>query len=151
MEQYLQLIVSVLAGLATAIPLAIKLVEYVRKAVKEKNWPKVVSLVIDLMSEVEGKMEVGADKKTYVLAMLKASADTIDYDLDEKDYEKIGDLIDSMCDMSKVLNANKPVATEGKKETTELSGGMQHESWRNCWMERRWLASAPYLYPDCTN
>lgn len=36
MEQYLQLIVSVLAGLATAIPLAIKLVEYVRKAVKEK-------------------------------------------------------------------------------------------------------------------
>lgn len=117
MEQYLQLIISVLAGLATAIPLAIKLVEYVRKAVKEKNWPKVVSLVIDLMSEVEGKMEVGADKKTYVLAMLKASADTIDYDLDEKDYEKIGDLIDSMCDMSKVLNANKPVATEGKKET----------------------------------
>lgn len=117
MEHYLQLIVSVLAGLATAIPLAIKLVEYVRKAVKEKNWPKVVSLVIDLMSEVEGKMEVGVDKKTYVLAMLKASADTIDYDLDEKDYEKIGDLIDSMCDMSKVLNANKSAAANGKKET----------------------------------
>ena len=75
--EWLQLIVSVLAGLATAIPLAIKLVEYVRKAVKEKNWPEVVSLVIELMSEVEGKMEVGADKKTYVLAVLKASADTI--------------------------------------------------------------------------
>ncbi|HBC91142.1 MAG TPA: hypothetical protein DCZ00_06850 [Lactococcus sp.] len=116
MEQYLQLIVSVLAGLATAIPLAIKLVEYVRKAVKEKNWPKVVGLVIDLMSEVEGKMEVGADKKAYVMAMLKASADTIDYDLDEKDYEKIGKLIDNMCDMSKVLNANKTVAAEGKKD-----------------------------------
>ena len=36
--EWLQLIVSVLAGLATAIPLAIKLVEYVQKAVKEKNW-----------------------------------------------------------------------------------------------------------------
>ena len=33
MEHYMQLIVSILAGLATAIPLAIKLVEYVRKAV----------------------------------------------------------------------------------------------------------------------
>ncbi len=116
--EWLQLIASIMAGLITAIPLAIKLVEYVKKAVKEKNWPKVVRLVIDLMSEVEGKMEVGADKKAYVLAMLKASADTIDYDLDDKDYEKIGGLIDSMCDMSKVLNANKSVAADGKKETT---------------------------------
>lgn len=49
--------------------------------------------------------------------MLKASADTIDYDLDENDYKKIGDLIDSMCDMSKVLNANKSAAANGKKET----------------------------------
>ena len=116
MENWVELVVSVLAGLATAIPLAIKLVEYVRKAVKEKNWPKVVDLVISLMSEVEGKMESGADKKAYVLAVLKASADTIDYDLTEEDYEKIGDLIDSMCDMSKVLNADKSVAANGKKE-----------------------------------
>lgn len=115
--EWVRLIVSVLAGLTTAIPLAIKLAEYVQKTMKEKNWSKVVSLVIELMLEVEGKMEVGADKKTYVLAMLKASADTIDYDLDENDYKKIGDLIDSMCDMSKVLNANKPVAANGKKET----------------------------------
>lgn len=34
--ELLRLIVSVLAGLATAIPLAIKLVEYVQKAVREK-------------------------------------------------------------------------------------------------------------------
>ena len=40
MEHYLQLIVSILAGLVTAIPLAIKLVKYVRKAAKEKNGPK---------------------------------------------------------------------------------------------------------------
>lgn len=104
MDQYLQLAITVLAGLATAIPLAIKLVEYVQKSVKEKNWPKIVELVIQLMSEVEEKMENGEDKKVYVLAVLKASADTIDYDLDSEDYEKIGDLIDSMCEMSKVLN-----------------------------------------------
>lgn len=116
MEQYLQLIISVLVGLATAIPLVIKLVEYVRKAVRERNWSKVVKLVIDLMSEVEGKMESGADKKAYVLAVLKASADTIDYDMGDEDYEKIGNLIDSMCDMSKVLNANRYVAAAGKRE-----------------------------------
>ena len=42
--EWLQLIVSVLAGLATAIPLAIKLVEYVQTAVKEKNWGKVLDI-----------------------------------------------------------------------------------------------------------
>ena len=108
----MQYIISILVGLATAIPLVIKLVEYVRKAVKERNWSKVVELVISLMTEVEGKMENGADKKAYVLGMLKASADTIDYDLSTEDYEKIGDLIDSMCDMSKVVNAPTETTTK---------------------------------------
>ena len=47
--EYMQYIVSILAGLAAVIPLVIKLVEYVQKATKEKNWNKLVSLVIDLM------------------------------------------------------------------------------------------------------
>lgn len=105
-SEWVKLIVSALSGLAAAIPLVYQLIKYVRKAVKDKNWPKVVELVVNLMSEVEGKLEVGADKKAYVMASLKASADTIDYDLDEQDYKKISDLIDSMCTMSKIVNGN---------------------------------------------
>ena len=42
--EYMQYIVSILAGLAAVIPLVIKLVEYVQKATKEKNWNKLVWL-----------------------------------------------------------------------------------------------------------
>ncbi len=101
MDRYLQLLVSILAGLATAIPLAIKLVEYVRKAVKEKNWNKLVNMVIELMEIAESKLEKGEDKKEWVLAMVKASADTINYDVS---VEEVGALIDNLCDMSKVVN-----------------------------------------------
>lgn len=37
-EQIISLIVAVLTGLATCVPLAYKLVEYVKKATQEKNW-----------------------------------------------------------------------------------------------------------------
>ena len=72
--EWLQLIVSVLAGLATAIPLAIKLVEYVQKAVKEKNWGKVLDMVMKYMATAEEKFDNGADRKEWVLAMVKASS-----------------------------------------------------------------------------
>ena len=47
--EWSEFIVSILAGLAAAIPLVVKLVEYVQKAVKEKNWEKMLALVMDLM------------------------------------------------------------------------------------------------------
>lgn len=100
--EWINYAVSVLSGLAVAIPLVVKLVEYVRKAVKEKNWNQVLKLVMDLMAEAEKKFETGAEKKEYVLALVKASADSINYDIDTN---AIGELIDSLCDMSKVVNA----------------------------------------------
>ncbi len=102
--EWLKLVVSVLAGLATAIPLVIKLVEYVQKAVREKNWNKMLNMVMDLMKTAEGKFDTGADRKEWVMAMVKASADTINYDVD---MDAIGQLIDSLCDMSKVVNGRE--------------------------------------------
>lgn len=102
--EWLQLVVSVLAGLATAIPLALKLVEYVQKAVREKNWSKMLDVVMDLMKTAENKFDAGADRKEWVMAMVKASADTINYNVD---MDAIGQLIDSLCDMSKVVNGRE--------------------------------------------
>lgn len=107
--EWLQLIVSVLAGLATAIPLAIKLVEYVQKAVKEKNWGKMLDAVMEKMALAEDMFDNGADRKEWVLAMVKASAETINYDVD---MEAISQLIDSLCKMSKKVNA--PNEEEGE-------------------------------------
>ena len=81
-----------------------ELVKYVQKAIREKNWSKVLDMVMNLMQTAETKFETGAERKEWVLAMVKASADTIDYDID---MDAISDLIDSLCNMSKVVNAPK--------------------------------------------
>lgn len=100
--EWVKLALAIISGLATAIPLVIKLIEYVQKATKEKNWNKMLELVIDLMEDAETKFAEGADRKEWVLAMVKASADTINYDVD---IEAVSAMIDSLCDMSKVVNA----------------------------------------------
>lgn len=107
--EWVEIVVSILSGLAVAIPMAVKLVEYVQKATKEKNWNKMVELVINLMEEAEAKLEQGADRKEWVLAMVKASADTINYDVD---LAVIGDMIDHLCDMSKIVNGSETVKKE---------------------------------------
>ena len=45
---WVEIVISILTGLAAAIPLVVKLVEYVQKAVKEKNWNKMLDMVMDL-------------------------------------------------------------------------------------------------------
>ena len=60
--EYLDVILSIVAGLAAAIPLVIKLVQYVQAAVKEKNWNKLLDLVMNLMEEAEIKFADGASQ-----------------------------------------------------------------------------------------
>ena len=106
MEWY-EISISILTGLITAIPLVIKLVEFVQKAIKEKNWNNLLKLVMNLMAEAESKFENGADKKAWVLSAVEASAKTINYEID---LEQISQLIDSLCDMTKLVNP--PVEAE---------------------------------------
>lgn len=106
-SEWVRLIVSVLSGLAATIPLVIQLVKYVRKTIQDKNWPEVVKLVTSYMERAVAMFEKGADRKEWVMAMVKASADTVNYDLD---MDKISDLIDSLCDMSKIVNGTSNTA-----------------------------------------
>ncbi len=108
MEWY-EFLINVLSGLAVAIPLVIELVKYVKKAIKEKNWNKLLALVMKLMAEAETKFDNGADRRTWVVDMVVASADVIDYDINP---EEIGKLIDSLCAMSKIVNAPNKEVTE---------------------------------------
>ena len=103
MEWY-EIIISVLSGLVAVIPLVVKLVEYVKKATKEKNWNDLLKLVTNLMEQAEGKFDNGDERKEWVLMMVKASADTINYDID---LTQVANMIDSLCAMTKVVNAKK--------------------------------------------
>lgn len=104
---WLQIVVPVLTGLAAVIPLVIKLVEYVQKAVKEKNWDKLLELLMEYMERAEEMFDNGADRKEWVMAMVKSSAETINYDVD---MEAISKLIDELCKMSKVVNSDTDAA-----------------------------------------
>ncbi len=108
--EWMQYVVAILSGLAAAIPLVVKLVEYISKAVREKNWNNVLKLVMELMEQAEGKFSDGATRKEWVMAMVQSSAKTINYDID---MDIISNLIDSLCDMSKVVN--KPDSAKEKE------------------------------------
>ena len=104
---WVQLITAILAGLATAIPLVVKLVNVVQAAVKEKNWNQLLKMMTDYMTQAEKNISSGAERKEWVMSMVKASAATINYDLTPEDEAKLADLIDAICDASKIINNNE--------------------------------------------
>ena len=103
--EVLKIIAAIASGLAAAIPLVIQLVKYVEKAIKERNWGIVLNKVMDLMEIAETKFTEGADRKEWVLAMLRECASGINYDID---YDAIANMIDRLCAMSKVINSATP-------------------------------------------
>lgn len=100
----LQIVIAIISGLAVAIPLVIKLVEYVQKATREKNWSEIVRLTINYMTVAEEKFSDGATRKEWVMTMVETSAQSINYDLDEAALLKISDMIDSICEAAKIIN-----------------------------------------------
>ena len=109
-EQIVSLSVAGLTGLAACIPLAVKLVQYIQKAVQEKNWGALLGLVVDLMEEAETKFDEGATRKEWVMAMVQTSAEYIAYPIDTA---ALSDLIDALCDMTNVVNAPERVEADG--------------------------------------
>ena len=109
-EQIVSLVVAVLTGLVACIPLAVKLVQYIQKAVQEKNWGALLGLVVDLMEEAETKFDEGATRKEWVMAMVQTSAEYIAYPIDTA---ALSDLIDALCDMTNVVNAPERVEADG--------------------------------------
>lgn len=104
---YFELIMIGLPGAVAIIVLVMQLIKYVRKAVQEKNWANLVTMVMNYMAEAERLFEDGADKKAWVLGMIQESAEQINYPID---MDAVSVLIEQLCDMSKKVNP--PNATE---------------------------------------
>ena len=99
--EILELIIEILAGLMIVIPLVIKLIEYVKKSVLEKNWHNLIHLLLNLIATAEEKFDNGADRKQWVIAMVQASANTINYPISEQELSK---LIDNLVELTKKVN-----------------------------------------------
>ena len=99
--EILELIIEILAGLMIVIPLVVKLIEYVKKSVLEKNWNNLIHLLLNLIASAEEKFDNGADRKQWVIAMVQASANTINYPISEQELSK---LIDNLVELTKKVN-----------------------------------------------
>lgn len=97
----IQLCSTLAVFLVTVVPLIIALINYVKKSVQEKNWNNLVQLVFNLIVEAEAKYEAGADKKAWVMGMVRASADTINFEISD---EQLSQLIDNLIDLTKKVN-----------------------------------------------
>ena len=124
-DHIVSIIVAILTGLATCIPLAVKLYQSVKEAIQEKNWPHLLGLVVDLMEEAEEKFTDGATRKEWVMAMVQTSAEYINYPVDT---QALSDMIDALCDMTKIVNppAVEELA-EGSTTDAETEGGTGHD------------------------
>lgn len=102
--QILQLIVSIASALAVIIPLGIKLYHTIVELSQEKNWPRLVAAASKYMEQAEELLSEGAARKEWVMAMLKTTANQLNYTLTEVDIANLEDLIDRLCEMSKKVN-----------------------------------------------
>ena len=101
---WIELGLNVLAGLAVAIPAVISLINFVKAIEKEKNWSSLLSLVLGYMETAETNFQKGADRKEWVMSMMRQSAATVNFNYDEEAEKKISALIDSICDTARKIN-----------------------------------------------
>ena len=101
MENTLNIVVQILTTLVTLIPMLVALIKYVRMAIKEKNWNNLLSLILSLCATAEQQYSEGAEKKRWVMSMVKSSLDSINYEIDD---ETLSALIDSLIDLTTKVN-----------------------------------------------
>lgn len=103
MEFIAKYVPQILVGIAVLIPLMVALIKYVQKAAEDKNWNVIVKMILDLMVQAEQDYATGAERKEYVINALKVVSRTVDFEID---WDKVSDLIDSLCEMAKEVNVN---------------------------------------------
>lgn len=119
-----QLIVLFLSVFAVIIPLGVKLYKQTKELIETRNWPRLVAAVSIYMQEAEELLEYGVDRKTWVMAMIQATADQLNYTLTNADIKNLEDLIDQLCEMSKVVNVEvheEAVIDEEAPENEQIS------------------------------
>jgi hypothetical protein len=103
MEWY-EIVIKVLSSIIVILPLVVKLVDVTTAYVREQNWNKIIVMVTEYMVAAESMFSNGADKKSWVMEMIKTSAKVSNFDLTEENLEKISELIDELCALSKQIN-----------------------------------------------
>ena len=110
---WVEIVVSILSGLAVCIPLVVQLVNVVRASVKEKNCSQIVAIVLDLMKQAETLFAEGAARKAWVMAGVESAAKSINYNYDEVAKQKVSEMIDAICATAKIVNTKETAHEAG--------------------------------------
>lgn len=70
------------------------------------------------MEQAEEKFTDGATRKEWVMAMVLTSAEYINYPVDTS---ALSNMIDTLCNMTKVVNAPAPVTVEEEARSSEAA------------------------------
>lgn len=104
MSNWIEITVKILGGLMVVIPLVVQLVKAVRAYVQEKNWPQLLSILLDMMKQAETMFATGADRKEWVMAEMESAALSINYNYDDAARQRVSDMIDAVCAAAKEIN-----------------------------------------------
>lgn len=102
--EIIQLIASILAGMAVCLPLVIKLIEYVKEAAKNKDYTKILRLVTKFCEEAELLFATGEERKKWVMNRVRDVAEIADYKID---MDVVAQFIDDIVAASKLINVPK--------------------------------------------
>lgn len=83
------------------VPLTYSIVSTLVNIIKTKNWNKLVELIYQWVVEAEQNYTAGADKKAWVMSMIKSTCKTMKIEFDEN---KFSSMIDSIVDITKQVN-----------------------------------------------
>ena len=103
-SDWITLIVSIASSIVIMLPLVVSLVKHVKLLAKEKNWAGFLVLLNTYIIRAEENFETGADKEEWVVSMIMASADIIQFDIDEAALREIIRNIIEVTNNVNVLN-----------------------------------------------
>lgn len=109
--KWVEILITVLAGLAACIPLAIKLVAVVKESAEKSNWNEIVKIVLAQMVEAEKNYTEGAAKKAWVMNQVRVLAKSLEYNYTEIEEAKVSAMIDAICEAAKIINV-EPIVLE---------------------------------------
>ena len=81
--EYIELIIAICSAISVIVPMAIKLYKTIKELVKEKNYTKILDIMKDAAGEAEQLFKDKAERRDYVLNILKVTCENLKVEYDE--------------------------------------------------------------------
>lgn len=97
----LSLISIIIIGVGVCFAFVVQFIKRFTIAIKEKDFGKIMELILDLIPEAEERFSTGAERKEYVMSNIKSISATLGYKVDE---DRISEMIDAVITLTKKVN-----------------------------------------------